>query len=178
MDALLDSNVAADIKAFASHWQSARSQKVIPTLPDYLSLPAFAQQKNTAIVDVLSAGVMRFRLFGTGLNELSGVELTGDEVLGNFDPRARSEAARIAWSAVQQPCGYLLQRTMTNARRETTADGIGLPLLHPQSGRICLVGFTSDVAKQAQWTSSDDNLFVTAVKMGQWIDIGAGVPER
>jgi len=141
---MLREDLPRDAEAFFDHWRSARTREDIPTLSDYLDFPAFADQQNTAIVDVPSRGQMRFRLFGTGLNELSGSELTGHDVLSHFSSSAKKEAERITWSAVTKPCGYVLMRQMRRGSFEIAAQGIGLPLRHTQSGRLCIVGFTSD----------------------------------
>jgi hypothetical protein len=84
MDVLLASAVPADIMAFAEHWRNARANNLVPSLSDYLDRPPFAHQRDTAIVDVAAPGQMRFRLFGTGLNDLSGDELTGVMCLRTF----------------------------------------------------------------------------------------------
>jgi hypothetical protein len=176
MDVLLASAVPADILAFAEHWRSARANNLVPSLSDFLDRPPFAHQRDTAIVDVVAPGQMRFRLFGTGLNDLSGDELTGSDVLSHFHPSARAEAERITWAAVTMPCGYLLSRKMRRGAFSITASGIGLPLLHQQSGRFCIVGFTSHISTQTKVVDSVAEGFVNEVKLTQWLDIGARTP--
>jgi hypothetical protein len=176
MDILLASAVSADILAFAEHWRSTRKDKLVPSLSDYLDSQPFAHQRDTAIVDVIAPGQMRFRLFGTGLNDLSGDELTGRDVLSHFHPSARAEAERISWAAVTTPCGYLLSRKMRRGVFAVTATGIGLPLRHQQSGRLCIVGFTSHISTRTEVVDSDEEAFVNEVKLIQWIDIGERTP--
>jgi len=176
MHALKGSAMQADIRAFVDHWRSARTDAHVPALPDYLDLPPFAHQCSTAIVDVAAPGQMRFRLFGTRLNELSGDELTGHDVLSKFHPSARAEAERITWAAVTTPCGYLLSRRMRRGPFAVTASGVGLPLRHPSSERYCIVGFTSDISARTELSDSLEEGFVTGIELIQWIDIGAGEP--
>lgn len=176
MDLLLASAVPADILAFAEHWRSARKVNLVPSLSDYLDSRPFAHQRDTAIVDVVASGQMRFRLFGTGLNDLSGDELTGHDVLSHFHPSARAEAERIAWTAVTTPCGYLLSRKMRRGAFAITASGIGLPLRHKQSERLCIVGFTSHISTRTEVADSEEEAFVSEVKLIQWIDIGTPIP--
>jgi hypothetical protein len=176
MDVLLASAAPADILAFAEHWRNARANNLVPSLSDYLDRPPFAHQRDTAIVDVVAPGQMRFRLFGTELNDLSGDELTGRDVLAHFHPSARAEAERITWAAVTTPCGYLLSRKMCRGVFAITALGIGLPLWHQQSARYCIVGFTSAISSQTEVVGSVEDGFVTEVKLVQWIDIGARTP--
>jgi len=176
MDVLLASAVPADILAFAEHWRITGKDNLVPSLADYLDRRPFAHQSDTAIVDVVAPGQMRFRLFGTGLNDLSGDELTGRDVLAHFHPTARAEAERIAWAAVTTPCGYLVSRTMRRGPFEITASGIGLPLKHPQSGRNCIVGFTSHISTRTEVVTSVAEAFVTELRLIQWIDVGQGTP--
>jgi len=149
----------------------------VPTLADFLDAPPFKLQSEVAIVDVVSSTELRFRLFGTGLSTMARVDLTGTDVLSNFHPRARAEASRIAWTAVSRPCGYLLRRSMRRGVIETTAVGIGLPLLHESSGRVGLVGFSSVLEKSVDVAESGESPFVKAVNLIRWIDIGAGTPD-
>ena len=149
----------------------------MPTLADFLDAPPFKLQSEVAIVDVVSSTELRFRLFGTGLSTMAGVDLTGTDVLSNFHPTARAEASRIAWTGVSRPCGYLLRRGMRRGVIETTAVGIGLPLLHESSGRVGLVGFSSVLEKSVDVAESGESPFVKAFNLIRWIDIGAGTPD-
>jgi hypothetical protein len=176
MDLLLASAAPADILAFAEHWRSTRRDNLVPSLSDYLDRQPFAHQRDTAIVDVVAPGQMQFRLFGTGLNDLSGDELTGHDVLSHFHPSAAAEAERIAWTAVTTPCGYLLSRKMHRGALAITASGIGLPLRQRQSERLCIVGFTSHISTRTEVVDSKEEAFVSEVKLIRWIDIGKHIP--
>jgi len=169
-------SIPGDIADFIEHWQSIAKVNGIPRLREFLSFRPFKLQSEVAIVDVSSPTEMRFRLFGTGLSELAGADLTGEDVLSTFHPAARSEAGRIAWLAVNRPCGYILQRELRRGSVVTTAVGVGLPLSHDRSENISLVGFSSTLAKLTEFTTRDSGVFVTGVKHIQWIDTGAGTP--
>jgi hypothetical protein len=170
------STLPQDVAAFLRHWQSIPRIAQVPGMRDYLDSPPFALQPEVAIVDVLGPEEMRFRLFGTGLSQLAGRDLTGADVLSNFVPEARAVASKIAWAAVNVPCGYALRRDMRRGEVDIVAEGIGLPLLHEQSGRIALVGFSSVFAKETTLAEANKPQFVTAVKLLGWIDVGPGVP--
>lgn len=176
MGIALGADVAPDIQAFLEHWRAATKGERVPALSDYLDLPPFAYQRDTAIVDIADGGQMRYRLFGGGLSDLSGEDLTGQDVLSHFHPAARAEAERLVWAAIGIPCGYLLRRQMRRGLLEFTAIGIGLPLRNVQSGRSCVVGFTSNTAKHTAVADSEEKAFVTGVQLVRWIDLGAGTP--
>ena len=149
----------------------------MPTLRDFLDAPPFKYQSDVAIADVLSPTEMRFRLFGTGLSTIAGHDLTGSDILSNFHPDARAEASRLAWNAVTVPCGYYVRRDMRRGAYETSAVGIGLPLLHEQSGRACVVGFSSVMDKTTDVVGGEESPFVRSTALIKWIDLGAGTPD-
>lgn len=168
--------VPRDVEAFLKHWQMVPKTSLMPTLRAFLDARPFTHQSDVAIADIVSPTEMRFRLFGSGLSTIAGVDLTGSDVLSNFHPAARAEASRLAWSAVSVPCGYVVCREMRRDAFETTAVGIGLPLLHEKSGRPCIVGFSSVADKTTDVVHSERSPFVRAVELMRWIDIGAGTP--
>jgi hypothetical protein len=169
-------SIPKDVDEFIEHWRSIPKTGAIPCLRAFLDFPPFRLQSEVAIVDVNGPEEMRFRLFGTGLSEIAGLDLTGTDVLSNFHKKARKDASRIAWIAVNRPCGYIIRRELRRGSVGTSAIGAGLPLLHNQSGKIGLVGFSSTLEKKTHFTLSDADVFVTDVKRIQWIDIGAGTP--
>ena len=166
--------VPPDLDAFVLHWQKIGKVGLMPTLRGFLDAPPFKLQSEVAIVDVVSPTDMRFRLFGTGLSSLSGHDLTGSDVLSNFHPTARAAAASNAWAAVTLPCGYFVRRDLRHGLFKTHAVGIGLPLLHEQSGRVCLVVFSSTVDKSVDAGGGDGSPVVYNVSLMRWINIGAG----
>ncbi|MBY0509880.1 MAG: PAS domain-containing protein [Rhodospirillaceae bacterium] len=168
--------VPRDVEAFLKHWQMVPKTGLMPTLRAFLDARPFKHQSDVGIVDVISPTEMRFRLFGSGLSTIAGHDLTGSDVLSNFHPDAHADASRMAWSAVSVPCGYIVCREMRRDAFETTAVGIGLPLLHEKSGRPCIVGFSSVAGKTTDIVHSDRSPFVRAVELIKWIDIGAGTP--
>ena len=171
------SAIPRSVDEFFLHWQNISKTGLMPTLGRFLDAPPFKRQLAVAIVDVLGPTEMRFRLFGTGLSALAGHDLTGHDVLSNFHPTARAEASRNAWCAVTQPCGYFVRRDVRHGAFKTHAVGVGLPLLHEQSGRVCLVVFSTSVDKSIDTTALEAAEFVRTVTLIRWIDIGAGTPD-
>jgi len=169
--------IPRDVEDFLTHWRGIPKTGLAPTLRDFLDAPPFRLQSEVAIVDVNARGEMRFRLFGTGLSSIAGHDLTGTDVLSNFHAEARAEAARIAWSAVSVPCGYHVLREMRRGPYETTAVGIGMPLLNEKTGKLGIVGFSSATGKSTDVVRGDDSPFVRATELIMWIDIGAGTPD-
>ncbi len=177
---MLPQNVSAiphDVEEFVLHWQGIGKTGLMPTLREFLDARPFKLQSEVAIVDIVSPTEMRFRLFGTGLSSLSGHDLTGSDVLSNFHPNARAAAAYNAWAAVTMPCGYYVRRDHQRSPFKTHAVAVGLPLLHEQSGRVCLVVFNATVDRAVDMGREEANPTVRAISLIKWIDIGAGTPE-
>lgn len=173
MDELLRSSVPADIKDFLAHWRAARKDHPVPLLCDYLDLPPFAYQRDTAIVDLMPDAQMRFRLFGGGLSFSTNQDLTGQDVLSHFTPAARAAAQEIARGMLARPRGYLVHRTMRCGSIEVAAEGVGLPLRNARTGAKHIVGFTSNIAKRTNVANTDEAMYVTEMKFMRWIDIDA-----
>ena len=169
--------IPQDIEDFIAHWQAIEKKGFVPGLQAFLDFQPFKLQSEVAIMDVLGPTEIRFRLFATGLSSLVGRDMTDSDVLLQFRPEARAGAARMAWSTVSQPCGYIRWLEMSRGAVLTSAVGVGLPLRHEQSGRICIVGFVSKTDRTVEYTGDPESRFLTGVKLIRWIDIGAGVPE-
>lgn len=168
--------IPSDVEAFLAHWQSISKVGQVPSLRNFLDAPPFKHQSEVAIVDVVSVTEMRFRLFGTGLSIMAGVDLTGTDVLSNFHPAARAKASRNAWTAIAHPCGYFVRRDLHHGAFDSKVIAVGLPLLHEQSGRVCLVTFSSVLDKSSNVSRGDASPLVRNVHLIRWIDIGAGTP--
>jgi len=170
-------DIPGDVEAFLQHWKNIPKAGLVPGLRNFLDARPFKLQSAVAIVDVVSPTEMRFRLFGMGLSTAAGVDLTGTDVLSNFHPAARAKASCNAWTAITKPCGYFVRRDIHHGLFDTQAIAIGLPLLHEQSGRICLVTFSSLLDKTSHLAKGDESPLVRNVQLIRWIDIGAGTPD-
>lgn len=169
-------DIPGDVLEFFQHWQKIGKAGLVPTVSAFLDFPPFRLQSEVAIVDVSGPADMRFRLFGTGLSVMAGRDFTGSDVLAQFHPKARAEAARIVWAAASQPCGYFVRRTMRRGNFETQAIGVGLPLLHEASGRCWTVGFSSAQDKVTEVIAEGDKEFIHKFSLIRWTDLGAGTP--
>ena len=141
-----------------------------------MNLPVFEHQSNVALVDVHSVNDMRIRLFGTGLTDIAGSDLTGADLLSNIHPDAQAQATRMAWDAVTRPCGYLMRRLLQRGIHQITATSIGLPLLRDTSNVRSLVGFMSRVGYADEIHTTKASIYIQEIKLVKWIDIGAGIP--
>jgi hypothetical protein len=169
--------IPKDVDAFLKHWQSIPKTGLMPTLQAFLAARPFKHQSDVAIADVLSPTEMRIRLFGTGLSTLAGHDLTGRDVFSNFHPDARANASMLGWNAITLPCGYYVLRELRRGAFETTAVGIGLPLLNEKTQRHSVICFSSLTDKTTDVIRGDESPFVRSAELIRWIDIGNGTPD-
>lgn len=141
-----------------------------------MNLPVFEHQSNVALVDIHGATDMRIRLFGTGLTDIAGADLTGADLLSNIHPDAQAQATRMAWTAVTQPCGYLMRRLLQRGVHQISATSIGLPLLRDKSDVRSLVGFMSREGYADEINTIQASVYIQEIKLIRWLDIGAGIP--
>jgi hypothetical protein len=172
-----DSSTPSDIKAFYRHWRSASATALVPTVGEFINLPVSEHQSNVALLDIHSANDMRIRLFGTGLTEIAGTDLTGADLLSNIHPDAQAKAARMVWDAVTTPCGYLMRRLLQRGVHQISATSIGLPLLREKSDVRSLVGFMSREGYSDDINTSKASVYIREIKLLRWVDIGAGIPD-
>lgn len=142
-----------------------------------MNRPVFEHQSNVALVDIHSKNDMRIRLFGTGLTEIAGTDLTGADLLSNIHPDAKAEATRIVWGAVTTPCGYPMRRLLQRGVHEIRALTLGLPLRREKGDVRSLVGFMSREGYTDEINTAKANVYIQEIKLVRWVDIGAGIPQ-
>ncbi|MSO72235.1 MAG: PAS domain-containing protein [Rhodospirillaceae bacterium] len=166
-----------DIEDFIAHWRAIQKEGLVPGPRAFLDAPPFRLQSEVVIYDVHGPTDIRLRLFGSGLSTIVGRELTGSDMLQHFRPKARAEAGRIVWCAVSKPCGFIRRLEMSRGAVVTSALSVGLPVRQELSGRMGVVAFVSRMDRTVEYTIAQESPFLSGVKLMQWVDIGAGVPE-
>lgn len=160
------------IEAFLAHWRSIPRTGRMPRLDDYLERPNPATQPWTVILDI-EPSAYPTRLFGTGLVDLIGTDLTGTDHLRLFPQSERADSLRRHRETVTRPCGmYSGAESQTQKGLVVEMAGLALPLIRDGGYSIVRIirvvqnmGYGDRVAK------------VTGVKPGsRWLDLGYGVP--
>jgi hypothetical protein len=93
-----------------------------------------------------------------------------------FMPTHAPTRRAMPWAATSHPCGYFVQRDLHHGLFDSKAVAVGLPLLHDQSGRTCLMTFSSVLDKSSNVSTHGESPLVRKVHLIRWIDIGAGIP--
>jgi hypothetical protein len=165
----------AGAQRFWDYWNGLPKTFGIPSIADFLdnSLPDL--QPSLSIVDFISPTKMRVRLLGTKLVEAIG-ELTWSSADSLYRDGVRQRALALGWAAVNQPCGYIANRTIvTRSGREVLSRGLSLPIATSIKSFVTL----NTVENLDDWQRSKDQVYtVTGVEHKDWLDIGFGTPSH
>jgi len=158
-----------------AHWRSIPKSGLVPSLRDYLERPNPITQPWTLIIDIEDHGFPT-RLFGTGLAELVGGDLTHTDHLLLFPEAQRARSLLRHKLLTSHPCGMeSVAQAQTLKGLVAEMIGLALPLSRDDGGHsvVRVIQVTENLGY------SDKVATVTAVdpKM-QWIDIGYGVPDQ
>jgi hypothetical protein len=160
---------------FLTHWQSFRVDNALPTLKDYLGKPHPSLQPHTVIKDVIEPRYLKVRLHGTRLVELSGIDLTGQNLLQYAGTPSFAERYWMFHrKAVDRPVGVSgTKHTVAASGRPVVMEDISLPVVPFPGGPPCIVGCVSPV----EGLDYKDTVFkLLEYTSTSWIDIGWGVP--
>lgn len=163
-------------KAFFDHWASLRTDGLVPTLRAFLDHPSPAFQPFVAIYDVCDDGQrLPLRLFGTGLVEFNGSELTGEDFLLSAEPELREIISFTARMQVSHPCGRTdLRKVASTKGNYVETDALSLPLLTDDSKEPSIVLFLNHRATLGYGETLGSVLSIENIR---WVDIGAGIPD-
>jgi len=162
------------LDTFLAHWKSIPRSGGMPTLSDYLDRPHPAIQPWTIIID-LKPDALPMRLFGMGLADMVGRDVTGlDYLQGVRVTRRRHVLARDHMCATH-PCGLrieLLANTQTGRTFVNTV--LALPVKRANKG-YSLVR-VSDVQNFLDRDRRASAMAILHYNSAAWVDIGSGIP--
>ncbi len=180
---MLPSELPEPLRAFFAYWNSL--PKVNPLQGEGAPLPRLADffdrvpppiAPYLAIADVLAPDQARLRLFGTRLVERAEFDPTGLSVAALYAESARKRIHDILWTCVRRPVGYVLHRTIVVRSGFLNENlSLGLPVEVPTSKVRAVIAFTHGIA-EAQMIDRGEDTLVQDIKLGGWVDIGAGAP--
>jgi hypothetical protein len=171
--------VPADVVQFFLRWSALPKIGLMPRLSDYLDEAPPELQPNVTIVDVLSPTEMIVRLFGTGLEEASGLYPTAQSLRVLYGETLWPRAQKLVWAVVTHPVGYVcVRRVRTSAGLIVDCPAIGLPIGVDMPGRHCFITY-ANVSSASQELAPEENFeLVQDLEFLGWIDLGAGVPAK
>lgn len=166
---------SAAVRKFITHWQSLKTEGLLPRLQDFLAAPHPELQPFVILLDVISAADIHVRLLGTGLVQLTGRELTKTNSLDIYAAHLKKRVGEACVKMITQPCGQITERLINTAGGLLVpATSVALPLA-TKAGPPCLAAYTNTREPVA---AGDSMIVVHDILSSEWIDIGAGVPAK
>ena len=165
---------APQIGAFVAHWKTLRAGAIMPTSAHFLDNPAAPFATNSYIAELTSEGAI-VRYQGSDLVERWMRDFTGVELHQGRNPVFKAHSLSNMTCVANQPCGYLLQLSFsTSTGRKMGADLVQLPLSVKPGKPRRIVCFTQPNLER-EWQETIAKYLET--HRGEWIDLGAGVPD-
>ena len=165
-------------QSLAAAWPVWRGEKLMPRRSDMRLEDIAGILPWITLVDVFSETEISFRLAGTMIREIMGVELTGRNLLDLTEPENRAPRGARTVRTAKQPRGAIwIWRVAFAGQSSRPVEILSLPLRPNREGRppqmLNVFGmFDSDNPPPA----ADQFQQLAAAEQHNFIDIGAGVP--
>lgn len=161
-------------RLFYEHWDSLRSDNPYPSLADFLDAPNVTIAPYTFVVDRVGNDLVT-RLFGTGLVEARGADLTGQNyALSKSVSIARAIVSNVTLVTVR-PCGLRAVDIFSSTKgKQYLSEVVVLPLGEP--GNSYQAAGINDVRGTLSYDETINGW--RGAKEIEWIDIGYGVPDK
>jgi hypothetical protein len=166
-------------QSLAAAWALWRGEKLMPRRSEMRLEEITEILPWIALVDVFSATEISFRLAGTMIREILGIELTGRNLLELTEPEHRASRGARTLQTATQPCGAIwIWEIAFAGRLSRPVEILSLPLQPNREGRppqmLNVFGlFDSKIRPLA----IDRFQELAATEQHSFIDVGAGVPE-
>ena len=160
---------------FLEHWLSLSSDGLVTTLESFLDHPDSRFQAMTSIIDITVLQSMTIRLFGTGLVDLLGHDLTGSNATHWYSEQARGEMGEFTACMFGAPCGLAcLRADITSKGRRVNSVSLSLLLRRASGATSSMVVF---FVMSDSLGPGEIAIDLKDIVEPRWIDIGFGVPE-
>lgn len=164
-----------ETKELLAYWNGLPRRHLVPDRKHFDPVKIPHLMPRIAILDVYSADVARFRLFGTGLVKLFGQDLTGKNYPDFYNTAARGLFNKMTMAQVALPCGRVsVVRGQFADGQRARAEILSLPLDHETAGHALAIAAVGVIEKLG---IGEPVLEITDIEETAWIDIGAGVPD-
>lgn len=179
--ALPDDLRSPDSGAFIEAWNRWRGDRLLPNRRDFDLGSIKRLLPRVILLEIRSPTEVTFRLAGTWITRVLGLELTGRNYLELGNPADRQERAALLFAEVAQPCGAVMIYPMHYASgRAAPVEVISVPVVGDAPSDPPLVfalltelaptGFAEPLAAEAARQ-------LPTGRQLRFFDIGAGTPE-
>jgi hypothetical protein len=158
-------------------WHAWRSESLLPKHTDVDPNELKSVLPQIGILEIRARDSAVFRLAGSGLRDIVGLDLTGRDTIALSPPRYRRQRAYRLYTPVVWPCAYHGESRYTYSTDSTdVCESVGLPL-EPDSPEIHgMIIFALDSILGRRWRNVPAPLIDTTSDVFRFVDIGAGIP--
>ena len=164
-------------RRLAEAWSQWRGDKLLPNRSDMQLADIVQILPYVSLVDVISETELTFRLAGTMVRDLMGIELTGRNLLDLTEPEYRAKRGAQAMQNARMPCGALWIWNIAFAGGENRqTENMSLPVMPDELGRPLQMLSVFEILKPRNLPLAVDQLQqVASSEHHDFIDIGTGI---
>src|SRR5579859_3547099 len=123
-----------------AYWDALRGDRLLPGRAEIDPAALVAVLLYVSIVELRDPDTMIYRLCGTALRDIMGIEATGLNMLDLAPPAGRRQRAYRNWTAATRPCATAYEMNLTYPSGAVYVhEGISLPVAPPQGGAPALL---------------------------------------
>lgn len=166
------------VDEFFAHWQSLPREDgvLVPHLNAFQDNVKAALQPYVVLVDINSDDHWALRVFGTGRLNSFGRDVTKINPLEIYAPTLRPSITEKVQSVLNYPCGLKITHRLRTAKGlDHLQTGVTLPLATDDGEPQCIVNF---VVSNEPLAHDDRQGTIEEIIASEWMDIGAGAPDR
>ncbi|WP_119419935.1 PAS domain-containing protein [Desertibaculum subflavum] len=179
--ALPDDLRSPDSAVFIQAWNRWRGDRVLPSRSDFDLGSIKRLLPRVILLEIRSPTEATFRLAGTWITRVLGIELTGRNYLELGDPADRQERAALLFAEVAQPCGAVMIYPMQYASgRAAPVEVISVPVVgDAPSGPPLVFALLTELAPTgfAEPLAAEVARQLPTGRQLRFFDIGAGTPD-
>ena len=170
-----------DSATFIHAWNRWRGDRMLPSRRDFDLGSIKRLLPRVILLEIRSPTEVAFRLAGTWITRVLGVELTGRNYLDVGNPADRQERADLLFAEVAQPCGAVMIYPMHYASgRAAPVEVISAPVLGDQPTDPPMVfALLTELAASgyAEPLAAEVARQLPTGRQLRFFDIGAGTPD-
>ncbi len=166
------------LRPLSEFWEEARGDRLLPNANEIDPAQIAYILKDVAILDVIDAMNIQYRLAGTAIAERMGQDPTGNNLIEMTAPETRATVSKILCTIVSHPVGALATyENIYNTGKRAVVESLYLPLQKGESQSDRIVSVHSR-EKTVTYEDTQPNSTVAAKILElKWIDIGADTPD-
>ena len=158
-----------------AYWDALRGDRLLPLRSEIDPAALVAILPYVSIVEVRDPDTMVYRLCGTALRDIMGIEATGLNMLDLAPPEGRRQRAYRNWVAATRPCATAYELNLTYSSGAIYAhEGVSLPVAPPEPGMPALLLRAFAPIPGVIWYNRREMPRAAGEYDFRFIDIGAG----